>query len=222
MQNVFEQYLRKLDRWYKLQNRKVLMFVDNCGANGYIYNLKAITVEFLPPNTTSVLQPMDQGMIKNLKINCRSRFLNSMLLCVDSNKNCVVGFLMAISMLSDALKSVTQETIYNCFRHAGFITGIEKDSATDQDPVVEGPPTAAADILDDLHASGVDVRAGTFEEFANLDSTILLCAELADDEIVCQVCEPALADRDYDDDLPPAPQPSNADLAQAISLLLSV
>ncbi|KAH7955256.1 hypothetical protein HPB51_028142 [Rhipicephalus microplus] len=47
-------------------------------------------------------------------------------------------------------------------------------------------------------------------------------SELDDDEIVRQVCEPALADSDSDDDSPPAPQPSNADLAQATSMLLSV
>lgn len=221
-QNLFEQYLRKLDRRYEQQNRKVLMFVDNCGAHGHIDNLKAITVEFLPPNTTSVLQPMDQGVIKNLKVHYRSRLLNRMLLCVDSNKNYVVDVLTAISMLSDAWKSVTHETIHNCFRQAGFMTGIEEDSATGQDPAVESPPTAAADILDDLRASGVDVGAGTFEEFANFDSAVLPCAELDDDEIVRQVCEPALADSDSDDDAPPAPQPSNADLAQAISMLLSV
>ncbi|KAH7983082.1 hypothetical protein HPB52_009119 [Rhipicephalus sanguineus] len=40
----------------------------------------------------------------------------------------------------------------------GFMTGIE-DSATGQNPAVESPPTAAADILDDLRASGVDVGA---------------------------------------------------------------
>ncbi|KAH7957942.1 hypothetical protein HPB51_028070 [Rhipicephalus microplus] len=47
-------------------------------------------------------------------------------------------------------------------------------------------------------------------------------AELDDDEIVHQICEPALVDSDYNDDAPPAPQPSNADLAQVMSILLSV
>ncbi|KAH8022600.1 hypothetical protein HPB51_000900 [Rhipicephalus microplus] len=103
-----------------------------------------------------------------------------------------------------------------------FMTGIEEDSATGQYPTVESPPTAAADILDDLRASGVDVGASTYEEFANFDSAVLPCAELDDDEIVRQVCEPALAGSDSDNDALTAPQPSNGDLAQAISMLLSV
>ncbi|KAH8027255.1 hypothetical protein HPB51_003762 [Rhipicephalus microplus] len=114
-----------------------------------------------------------------------------MLLCVDSNKNYVVDVLTAINMLSDAWKSETQETIHNCFCHTGFMTGIEEDSATGHDPAVESPPTAAVDILDDLRASGVNVGAGTFEEFANFDSAVLPCAELDGDEVVRQICEPA-------------------------------
>lgn len=83
-------------------------------------------------------------------------------------------------------------------------------------------PGAAADILDDFCTSGLNVGAGTFEEFASFDKAVLPCAELDDDEIVHQICEPALVDSDYNGDAPPAPQPSNADLAQVMSILLSV
>lgn len=92
----------KLDRKYEQQKSKVLMFVDNCGAHGHISNLKAITSKFLPPNTTSVLQPMDQGVIKNLKLHYRSRLLNRVLLRVDSDKSYAVDVLSAIIILSDA------------------------------------------------------------------------------------------------------------------------
>ncbi|KAH7967572.1 hypothetical protein HPB52_000135 [Rhipicephalus sanguineus] len=79
-----------------------------------------------------------------------------------SGKSYVVDVLSAISILSDAWKAVTQETVHNCFRHAGFVNteSGDEDSATDLDPAVETPPTAAADILDDLRASGVDIPGG--------------------------------------------------------------
>lgn len=101
-QYLFDQYMWKLDRKYEQQKSKVLMFVDNCGAHGHISNLKAITSKFLPPNTTSVLQPMDQGVIKNLKLHYRSRLLNRVLLRVDSDKSYAVDVLSAIIILSDA------------------------------------------------------------------------------------------------------------------------
>ena len=50
------------------ERRKILMLVDNCPAHPNIANLKAVTLKFLPSNTTSCLQPMDQGIIQNLKI----------------------------------------------------------------------------------------------------------------------------------------------------------
>lgn len=41
--------------------------------------LKNITLNFLPPNTTSLLQPMDQGIINNLKIKYRQRLIKYIL-----------------------------------------------------------------------------------------------------------------------------------------------
>ncbi|XP_049519501.1 tigger transposable element-derived protein 4-like [Dermacentor silvarum] len=170
-QDLFEKYIRKLDRKYELQNRKVLMFVYNCGAHGHITSLKAIDLEFLPPNT-SVLQPMDQGVIKNLKVHYRSHLLNRVLLWVDRGKKYVVDVFSAISILSDAWKAVTVDTIRNCFRHAAFV--LDEDSATGHDPAAELPPDT--NVTDDLRASGVDIPAVTFEQFANFDSAVLPCA----------------------------------------------
>ncbi|KAH9364205.1 hypothetical protein HPB48_018533 [Haemaphysalis longicornis] len=100
---------------------------------------------------------MDQGVMKNLKLHYRSRLLNRVLLCVDSDKRYAVDVLSAISILSDAWRAVTQDTIRNCFRHAGFMVGSEdEDSHTVQNPTAEMPPAAASDIFDDLRASGVD------------------------------------------------------------------
>ncbi|XP_070387588.1 tigger transposable element-derived protein 6-like [Dermacentor albipictus] len=69
-----------------LQNRKVLLFVDNCGAHGHIHDLQSVHLVFLPPNTTRVFQPMDQGIIKNLKVLYTARLLNPMVICIDAGK----------------------------------------------------------------------------------------------------------------------------------------
>ncbi|KAH7949003.1 hypothetical protein HPB49_004161 [Dermacentor silvarum] len=127
--------------------------------------------------------------------------------------------LSAIGILSDAWKAVTVDTIRNCFHHAGFVLD-DEDSATGHDPAAELPPDT--NIIDDLRASGVDIPAVTFEQFANFDSAVLPCADLDDEEIVRQVLEPPQVDSDSDDDAPPTPQPSSADLAQALTTLFSV
>lgn len=45
------------------------MFVINCSAHPKLENLKSITLHFFSRSTTSVFQPMDQGIIYNLKTN---------------------------------------------------------------------------------------------------------------------------------------------------------
>jgi hypothetical protein len=47
--------------------RKIVQVLDSCAAHSYLDSLKYIHLEFLSPNTTSLAQPMDMGIIKNVK-----------------------------------------------------------------------------------------------------------------------------------------------------------
>ncbi|XP_037505778.1 tigger transposable element-derived protein 4-like [Rhipicephalus sanguineus] len=148
-QQLFEAYVRKLDRRFEQQNRRVLLFVDNCAVHGHIKDLKAVQIEFLPPNTTAILQPMDQGVIRNLKHHYKSRVLSRMVLCYDSGKSYAVDLRSAVGMLAESWKAVTQETLRNCFRHAGFTLDAE---------------TAVSPQVDSFSISGdkVYVQTGVF------------------------------------------------------------
>ena len=55
----------------KKENRKVIIIVGNCPTHPIIEGLKAVELVFLPPNTTSKTQPMDQGVIRSLKVKYR-------------------------------------------------------------------------------------------------------------------------------------------------------
>ena len=61
---IFEEWLRELDQTFKRQGRKIIMIVDNCPAYPEIKGLKSIDLQFLPPNTTSCTQLMDQGSVR--------------------------------------------------------------------------------------------------------------------------------------------------------------
>ena len=65
--DLFEEWVLELDRKFQLENRKIALIVDNCPAHPNVNNLKAIELVFVPPNTTSHTQPMDQGVIWSLK-----------------------------------------------------------------------------------------------------------------------------------------------------------
>ena len=61
---LFEEWLRELDRKFVMEGRKIVMVVDNCPAHPDVSGLKCINLQFLPLNTTSCTQPMDQGVIR--------------------------------------------------------------------------------------------------------------------------------------------------------------
>ncbi|KAM7301103.1 tigger transposable element-derived protein 4-like [Ixodes scapularis] len=224
---LFEDYLRRLDRVFEHQKRRVVIFVDNCGAHGAVDNLKAIRLEFLPPNTTSVLQPMDQGIIQNVKVHYRARLLRRTVLCLDNGKRYAVDLHAAVKMLTDAWIAVRPSTIANCFNHAGFCASVESlaDNASLDHQEAEDI-AAAADVDEslfaDLRDSGMDIPdAATFSAFADLDSNLELCAELTDEEIVRQVLGQPEEDSDSDDNDHHA-QPSTADITSALTLLSNV
>ncbi|XP_064479058.1 tigger transposable element-derived protein 4-like [Ornithodoros turicata] len=221
-QQLFEDYVRRLDRKFHAQKRAVLLFVDNCAAHGHILNLQAIKLEFLPPNTTSVIQPMDQGVIHNLKVNYRRRLLSRTLLCLDNGKTYAVNLLSAMSMLSEAWKAVPQQTLRNCFRHAGFVVRNE-ESFKSCDPVPDIPD--AEDILMELRNGGVGIPASvTFEKFVGMDSAVEPCAELTDDDIIREVSDGPNSESEPEEDSSQfaVVVPSNAELARAVALLSSV
>lgn len=51
-----------------MRGRKVLLLIDNCPAHPQTENFTNLNVAFLPPNTTSILQSMNQWVIRNDEI----------------------------------------------------------------------------------------------------------------------------------------------------------
>ena len=68
--SVWNDYLTKLDARMRLQNRKILLLVDNAPVHIIDENvsLTNVAVHFLPPNTTAHLQPCDAGIINSFKV----------------------------------------------------------------------------------------------------------------------------------------------------------
>ena len=83
-QNVFKLWLKAFDM--HMRECKVVLLLDNCSAHitveGLVKHniaLKNTTLLYLPPNTTSKIQPFDTGIFCNFKAHYHRRF-NCMLL----------------------------------------------------------------------------------------------------------------------------------------------
>ena len=64
---LFEDWVHELDRKFAVSKRKIALIINNCTADPHIENLKWVELIFLPPSTTSHIQPMDHGIIRALK-----------------------------------------------------------------------------------------------------------------------------------------------------------
>ena len=82
---IFQQWIMDWDVTLIREKRKILVLVDNCPAHPNIKSLKNIRLEFLPPNTTSLIQPLGQGVIKNLKTFYRKELVQKIISAVDDN-----------------------------------------------------------------------------------------------------------------------------------------
>jgi len=68
--SLFQEWLREFDRkvGLKYQGQRVLLLLDNCSSHKLTgLTLQHTDIHFLPPNTTSRIQPMDAGIIMTFK-----------------------------------------------------------------------------------------------------------------------------------------------------------
>ena len=79
---IFRNWLQLINNQIMCKNRKIILFIDNCGAHPDV-QLNNVAVEFLPPNTTSRLQPLDAGIIKTVKSIYRKHLLRHVLFRMD-------------------------------------------------------------------------------------------------------------------------------------------
>ena len=127
--NIMQAVLTKLNHQMSSSGRSIVLFMDNAGCHpqdlaGKFSNIKIV---FLPPNTISMLQPLDLGIIQNFKVHYRHFLLKYVLSKIDECDTVTdvirsVNILMAIRWVAKAWALVTEETIQKSFKKAGILT----------------------------------------------------------------------------------------------------
>ena len=119
--------LARFNRKLIFEDRKVILFLDNatCHPESMIGKFSQIKIVFLPKNTTSRLQPLDAGIIRNFKVKYRKRLVKYVLSRIREDTSATqivkgVDVLAAIRWLQEAWKEVTNLTIKNCFEKCGI------------------------------------------------------------------------------------------------------
>lgn len=123
--DTFIEWLEDLNSKITKQRRKILLIIDNAPTHFSDIELSNVTVKFFPPNTTSRLQPLDQGVIKNMKVHFKRRLLQHVLAFVDDCSLATeitkkINVLDAVKWVKYAWDEVKDVTIQKCFAKAGF------------------------------------------------------------------------------------------------------
>ena len=226
--DLFEEWLRLQNQKFRLQNRKICLFIDNCPAHPTLH-LSNIRLVFFPPNCTSRLQPLDQGIIATFKQYYRKMVLQKLIIAMDSqtvSSECTditqyfkFSLLDALCVTRTAWGFCTQTTIANCFRHAGFTLDAPSSACAESDTETAAEHTTVAGYTDVFKraAAVLPDKVCSAEEFVSFDSEVQTTAELTTADIVADIKasqeeeeedEKEEEEGDREEDLQPLPIPS--------------
>ena len=131
---LFEEWVREVDRPITKEGRKMVLLVDNCPAHPSIDNFVSTELIFLLPNTTSKLQPMDQGVIRSLKAHYKTMSIKKLIEAIEKKKPLPeFSILDAMQMLDPAWGKVTTKTAVNCFEKTGISKEKQSEALLDAD-----------------------------------------------------------------------------------------
>lgn len=152
--DIMTTWLHRFDTKMKKQDRKVVLFLDNATSHPKIA-LDNVKIIFLPPNTISYCQPLDQGIIQNFKMLYRSYLIKRLLTCIDSG--CPLQEIENNITITNA-----PMTIKKCFMKAGFMCNTNIDDFEEEDNI------PLAQLFPTIKDTFVNLK-----QFAFIDSDLL-------------------------------------------------
>jgi len=117
---IFNEWLQCFDLHVGKNQKKVLLLLDNCSTHVSIYEPKSVKIMFLPPGTTSKLQPLDAGIIRTFKAYykrniCLHEFEN-----YDKQVKSKMTLKDVLKWSKESWEKISEDTIINCWKHVGF------------------------------------------------------------------------------------------------------
>lgn len=176
---------------------KCLLLMDNAPAHPpALQEDSFIKIQFLPPNTTPILQPMDQQVISNLKkLYTKALFKMCFQVTCDTQLNLKefwkdhFTILNCVNMVDQAWTNVTYRTLNSAWRKLwpecvtqrnfeGFESAAGPSSAAVSSPVTIEEEAVVEDILSIGKSMGLQLNTEDIEELVVSHSTELTTEEL--------------------------------------------
>lgn len=222
--SIFEEEIRRWDTELAKKQKKALLLVDNCPAHPALGNLKSIKLVFLPPNCTSVLQPLDQGVIRSFKCHYRKFVLRKVIINMEAEQTSSISVLDAVDLMKKAWSKVTQQTIVNCFNHSKLLTSQVADLHQSDDLEDDIPLAELVRRIGEMnHSNFIDAAAIT-DAYSKIDDELLTVELLTESDIVQQIQSESASIENSDEEeslseIDDTESPSNSDVINAIKVL---
>ena len=195
---IHHQIMTKLNNEMRLSNRHILYVCDNASSH-QVREYSHIKFLMLPPNATSIMQPLDQGIILSAKRRYKKKLAERYLTCVENNKDAnsllkALDIVQATNMIAASWRETSSTIIQNCFRKAGFKHhAVDPVSEIQEDPL----PTPAPDVWNRVQRWLGDVQ---FDEFAASEPEAATAQPMSDRDIVDLVRTENDAQEESDDE----------------------
>ena len=176
---IFQDWLINLDKQMKQQGRHILLLLDNaaCHSSGDI-KTKNVKINFLPPNTTAHIQPLDAGVIHSFKSHYRKQLVRHYIQCAENDMPQIIDVRRALSMIKHAWSQVNNTTIARCWKHVSILPSAPQES--DDDDEEENIPLATLrELMISLSAEATEPEA-----YVSVDNNEPTTGEMTDSDIL--------------------------------------
>lgn len=185
---LFFAWLNRLDVYVgSTTGRKILLLIDNCSAHGRkdeLPKLENVRVEFLPPNTTSKVQPLDAGIIAWVKSRFRRRLLFRVFDNIDAGKKSIynIDILTAMRWTVEEWGRCPGDVIHNCFNHC-----FRKAGELGRDIEKEVEVETMENMQRDAYEHGGTVTQAGLQNFLNPEEEDNVLEQVNYDDLVREV-----------------------------------
>lgn len=135
LSGLWYEYLSNFDHEMRIQQRNIILITDNCPSHAHPDSppenckgppspiLTNITLLYLPLNTTSKLQPLNQGIIAAFKAAYRRQYADYMVQYFNRHSEApqTLNIRSAIYLMADTWESIPTSAISNCWKRASLV-----------------------------------------------------------------------------------------------------
>ena len=184
-----------LQKQFREEKRNVLLFVDNFSGH-FVENEKSLTnikLVFFPPNCTSKLQPLDQGIIFVFKGQYRATIVSRMVDSIENGTTFDISLKDPIDITVLTWSQLSRLSTRNCFKKCGF-------NRSDDEVKVQLDNAESTTKISELLARAAFPTDFNFHDYATCDDDLLTSAPLDDNTIVANTNEKLQSPNDVESD----------------------